>query len=166
MNVLFPTVHASEHLAVLGMLDHTGHLAKGLRFGVGQGLLVHGQKICSLEARVLDCSLVLGEGIASLVALHCAKHELHALSGPARILSAVLVALEGSALLGLGIDSPLEKGEVGLRDEDENDGERKSPKGKGEVGRAYAKPRRRIIACGLCCLMDRSIFVQWGINKL
>ena len=78
----------------------------------------------------------------------------------------VLVALEGSALLGLRIDSPLEKGEVGLRDEDENDGERKSPKGKGEVGRAYAKPRRRIIACGLCCLMDRSIFVQWGINKL
>ena len=41
-------------------------------------------------------------------------------------------------------ESPLEKGEVGEGDEDEYDGERDSPKGKGEVtvGRAYAEERQ------------------------
>ena len=38
--------------------------------------------------------------------------------------------------------SPLEKGGVGLGDEDEHDGERNSPKGKGEVRRAYAEERQ------------------------
>jgi len=39
-------------------------------------------------------------------------------------------------------ESPLEKGEVGLGDEDEYDGERDSLKGKGEVRRAYAEERQ------------------------
>ena len=39
-------------------------------------------------------------------------------------------------------ESPLEKGGVGTGDEDEHDGERDSPKGKGEVRRAYAEERQ------------------------
>ena len=55
-------------------------------------------------------------------------------------------------------ESPLEKGEVGLGDEDEYDGERDSPKGKGEVRRAYAEERQRgaspAYSPGCGCLMN------------